>query len=73
MRHSYKHNTAFLPSIWLEKITNRTYVGKSQYVKHGWGYCDSVYIVNDRPDHRNKTKKHRLKSYNLTSLFEVTQ
>ena len=30
------------------------------------------YIVNDRHDQKNPTKKYRLKSRNLTSLLEVT-
>ena len=64
-----QNKTVFLFSLWLEKIrTNRTYVRKSRYVKHGLGYCDFVYhkqqrhehrnptITNDRHDHRNPTK-----------------
>ena len=44
----------------------------SQYAKHGLGYRDLVYCKRQRYDQRNPTKKHRLKSYNLASLLEVT-
>ena len=41
----------------LEKIrTNITHVCKSQYAKHGFGYCDLVYYKGQRHDHRNPTK-----------------
>ena len=41
----------------LEKVrTNITYVCKSQYAKHGFGYCDLVYYKGQRHDQRNPTK-----------------
>ena len=44
IKHRDKHETVFLCSLRFEKIiTNRTYVHKSRYVKHGLGYCDLVY------------------------------
>ena len=43
MRHKDKHKRVFLRLLLHGKvITNRTFVHKSQYVKHGMGYCDSV-------------------------------
>ena len=59
MRHRDTHETVFLCSFWLEKIkTNRTYVHKSRYVS-------TLYVINDRRDHRNPTKKHCFKSNNV--------
>ena len=44
MKHGDKHKTVFICSLRPEKIiTNRTYVYKSQYAKHGLGYRDLVY------------------------------
>ena len=43
MRHRDKHKIAFLRSLWLEKIrTNRTYVHKFRYTKHGLGHRELV-------------------------------
>ena len=72
IRHRDKHKIVLLRSLWLEKITNRTYVRKSRFAKHGLGYRDVVCFKWQRHDHRNPTKKHLLKSHNLTSLLEVT-
>ena len=72
MRHRDKHKTVFFYLLRLEKIrTNRTYVRKFRYAKHGLGYCDLIYYKLQRDDHRNPIKKHRLKSHNLTSLLDV--
>ena len=57
-----------LASTW----TNRIYMHKSRYAKHGLGYCDLLYYEWQRHNHRNPTKKYRLKSHNLTSLLKVT-
>ena len=35
--------TVFLCAFGLGKISNRTYVPKSWYAKHGLGYCDLVH------------------------------
>ena len=43
--------------------TNRTYVHKSQYAKHGLGYHDFVYYKWQRHDHSHPTK---------ITLFEIT-
>ena len=43
----------------------------SRYAKHDLEYRDLVYHKSLRHDHRNPSKKHRLKSHNLTSLLEV--
>ena len=44
MRHRDKQKPVFLRLLRREKIrANRTYVHKSQYAKHGLGYCDLVY------------------------------
>ena len=62
MRHKDKHKTAFLRSLRLEEIRiNRAYVRKSQHAKHYSGYQDLVYYKRQRHDHRNPTRKHRLK------------
>ena len=67
MRHKDKHKTVFLLlGFRLEKIkTNRAYLHKPRYAKHGLGYRDLYYEWNP-------TRKHRLKSHNLMSLLEVT-
>ena len=54
MRHRDKHKIVFLCSLRLEKRrTNRTYVHRSRYAKHGLGYCDFVITI-----------RHCLKSHN---------
>ena len=65
--------TVFLGLLQLEKIRmNRTYVHKSRYAEHSLEYYDLVCYKLQRHDHRNPTKKHRLKLHNLTTLFGVT-
>ena len=64
MKHRENPKTVFLCSLQLEKIrTSRAYVRKSQYAKHGW---DIVTKYIKRHGSRSLTKKHCLKSYNLT-------
>ena len=60
-KHRNTHKTVFLCLFQLEKVkTNRAYVHKSWYAKHGLGYCNIVYYRWQSYDHRNPTKKHYL-------------
>ena len=67
MRQKDKHKRVFLCPLRHEKTTNKTYVRKSQYVKHGLGYYDLVNYKWQRRGQRNTTKRHFLKSLNIIS------
>ena len=70
VRQRDKRKTVFFRSLWLEKIrTNRTCIHKSRYANHGLRYHYLAYYKWQIHDHRNATKKHLLKSHNLTPLL----